>query len=188
MALTRARAIAGDKRLIDRAAREIAAVIRRPHEKKRVIADVLEMRAMVEEAKGGEGAWDLKQAPGGLVDVEFVAQALQLIHAAGHPDIVATETDVVLKALAEAGLLPAREVDILLPAWRLYQALIQILRLCVTGTFDPVKAPRGLLDRLARAGELPDFATLDAHVRATETAVRSGFERVIGKVAAYASD
>ncbi len=182
MALTRARAVAGDGRLIARSSREIAAIIRRQHERKRVVADVLEMRAMVEDAKGGEGAWDLKQAPGGVVDVEFVAQALQLIHAADHPAIVSTETDAVLTALAEASLLPATEADLLLPAWRLYQALIQILRLCVAGVFKPEEAPRGLLDRLARAGELPDFATLDAYVRDTEKAVRASFERLIGKV------
>jgi glutamate-ammonia-ligase adenylyltransferase len=47
------------------------------------------------QTKGGEGAWDLKQAPGGLVDIEFIAQALQLIHAAKHPEIVSTETETV---------------------------------------------------------------------------------------------
>ena len=73
----------------------------------------------------------------------------------------------MLAAAAKAGLLPADEADILLPALRLYQALIQILRLCVDGVFEPEEAPRGLLDRLARAGELPDFATLDRHLRAT---------------------
>jgi glutamate-ammonia-ligase adenylyltransferase len=36
------------------------------------------------------------------------------------------------------------------------------------------------------AAELPDFATLDAHVRATEAAVRASFERVLGKVPAKA--
>ena len=83
MALTRARPIAGDARLLVKRAREaIAKIIATKRDPKKVIAEVLEMRGMVEEAKGGEGAWDLKQAPGGLVDIEFIAQALQLIHAA----------------------------------------------------------------------------------------------------------
>ncbi|MEX0853756.1 MAG: bifunctional [glutamine synthetase] adenylyltransferase/[glutamine synthetase]-adenylyl-L-tyrosine phosphorylase, partial [Bauldia sp.] len=182
MALTRARPIAGDRRLVARARDTIAAAIRRPHDRNQVIADVIQMRAMVEVAKGGEGAWDLKQAPGGLVDVEFIAQALELIHAGTRPEILSTETETALTAAAKAGLLPANEADILLPAWRLYQSLIQILRLCVEGVFDPQAAPRGLLDRLVEAGELPDFATLDAHVRDTEAAVRGSFERLIGRV------
>jgi len=188
MALTRARAIAGDRRLIARAGDEIAGIVRTAHPRKKTIADVLEMRAMVEAAKGGEGAWDLKQAPGGLVDIEFIAQALQLIHGAKHPDLLSTETEAVLSAAARAGVLPASEAEILLPALHLYQALIQILRLCVEGVFDPEQAPRGLLDRLAQAGELPDFATLDAHVRDTEAAVRASFERVIGEVPADISE
>ncbi len=182
MALTRARVIAGDEKLVARARAEVAKIIARPRDQAKVRADVLEMRGMVEDAKGGEGAWDLKQAPGGLVDIEFVAQELQLLHAAKHPEIVSTETAVVLAAAAKAGLLAPAEADVLVPALALYQALIQILRLCVDGVFDPTKAPHELLDRLAKAADLPDFATLDAHLRETERTVRAAFERIVGKL------
>jgi glutamate-ammonia-ligase adenylyltransferase len=182
MALTRARPIAGDKALISKVNKEVAAVVMRRHDRKKVATDVLEMRGILEEEKGGEGAWDLKQAPGGMVDIEFIAQYLQLIHGAKHPDILSTETDVALLAAAKAKLLPAREADILLPALRLYQGLTQILRLCVEGIFRPEEAPKGLLDLLAQAGDLPDFASLDAHVKETEATVRDSFERIIGKV------
>jgi glutamate-ammonia-ligase adenylyltransferase len=104
------------------------------------------------------------------------------LHAHAHPEIVSTETEAILSAAAAAGLLPAGEADLLLPALKLYQALTQILRLCVAERYAPEAAPRGLLDLLARAGELPDFATLDAHLRATERAVRGSFERLLGKM------
>ncbi len=182
MALTRARVIAGDDSLMARANKEIAKVLARKREPKKTRADILEMRAMVEEAKGGEGAWDLKQAPGGLVDIEFVAQYLQLVHGAEHPDILSTETETALAGAAGAGLLSAGDAEILVPALRLYQALIQILRLCVAGIFDPKDTPRGLLHLLAEAGAMPDFATLDRHLRETEATVRTCFERLIGKV------
>jgi glutamate-ammonia-ligase adenylyltransferase len=65
---------------------------------------------------------------------------------------------------------------------KLYQALTQVLRLCVDGLFEPEAASRGLRDLLARSGELPDFATLDRHVVDTEAAVRAAFERLIGSV------
>lgn len=182
MAVTRARPLAGDKALIARVRKEIAAVIMRRHERKKVVADILEMRALLENEKGGEGAWDLKQAQGGMIDIEFVAQYLQLIYGAKNPAIVSTETDAVLSAAAKAKLIPPGEADILLPALRLYQALTQILRLCVDGPFRPEDSPKGLLELLARAGELPDFASLDAHVRDTEKAVRGSFERLIGAI------
>ena len=184
MALTRARVIAGDEALGRKATKQIRKVLTTPRDRGKTLADVLEMRAMVEDVKGGEGVWDLKQAPGGLVDVEFVAQALLLINAAKRPGLISTETEAVLAAAGEAGLLPPKEAEVLLPALRLYQALTQIIRLCLDEPFDPETAPRALLTRLAEAGELPDFATLDAHVRATEGAVRGSFERLIGAVPA----
>jgi glutamate-ammonia-ligase adenylyltransferase len=182
LALTRARPIAGDADLIGVATKTIGAIVRRPRERDKLAHDLLEMRALIETAKGGEGAWDLKIAAGGMVDIEFIAQYLQLLHADAHPDLLSTETEAVLTRAAKAGLLPAADADILLPALRLYQALTQILRLCVEGPFDPAAAPRGLLALLARAGELPDFPTLDRDVRDTETAVSAAFEQLIGEV------
>ena len=182
MALTRARPLAGDKALVSRLTKTIASILRQRRDPKKIVKDVLEMRALVESEKGGEGIWDLKQAPGGMVDIEFIAQYLQLVHAADHPGIVSTETDRALSAAAKASLLSQKDSEILLSALHLYQALTQILRLCVDGPFKPDEAPKGLLELLARAGELPDFTTLDRHVRDTEEAVRRCFERLIGKV------
>ena len=179
MALTRARVVAGDSALARRAEKEIRKIIARRRTPAKVVKDVLEMRAMIEEAKGGEGTWDLKQSPGGLVDVEFIAQALQLMHGAKHPEVISTDTEAAIAAAAKAGVLPGREADILLPAYRLYQSLFQVLRLCTEGRFEPAEAPRGLLERLAAASELPDFQTLEAALAETEQDVRSAFERVL---------
>jgi glutamate-ammonia-ligase adenylyltransferase len=180
MALTRARPIAGDKRLMKRASEEIQAVLLQRRKRKKITADVVEMRGIVEDAKGGEGVWDLKQAPGGLVDVEFIAQSLQLIHGARRPEILSTETAAVLEAAGRARLLTAGQATLLLNALHLYQGQVQILRLCLDEKFDPETADRALLARLARAGELPDFIRLDAHLRETQNAVRALFERLLG--------
>src|SRR4029079_5801273 len=152
----------------------------RDHEK--LVADVVEMRGMIEEAKGGEGHWNIKIAAGGLVDIEFIAQYLQLLHAHRRPGILATETERVLLAAREIGLLPAREADVLLPALNLYQALTQVLRLCVSGPFKPAEAPGRVLALLAGAAEMPGLPRLDAHLRETQAAVREAFERLIGPV------
>ena len=58
------------------------------------------------DEKGGEGAWDLKQAPGGLVDIEFIAQYLQLVHGKSYPGILSPETETVLINAAKAGADP----------------------------------------------------------------------------------
>ena len=71
----------------------------------------------------------------------------------------------MLEKAARLGLLSAEDAEVLRPAVRLYQNLSQILRLCLSGPFDPKKADAGLLRLLARAADVPDFATLDAHRR-----------------------
>ena len=76
-------------------------------------------------------------------------------------------------------MLAPEDGEILRPAARLYQNLTQILRLCLTGKFEPANAGPGLLGLLARAADLPDFATLDAHLTETQHQVRACFLRIL---------
>ena len=54
------------------------------------LADAVAMRARMLRDLPPEGPWDLKAMPGGLIEVEFIAQALQLRHAAENPKVLAT--------------------------------------------------------------------------------------------------
>ena len=65
------------------------------------------------------------------------------------------------------------------PAVRLYHNLTQILRLCLPGDFDAKTAAPGLCGLLARAADVPDFATLDAFLAETEAKVRDEFKRIL---------
>ena len=107
------------------------------------------MREAIAQEKGEGVRWDLKYAAGGLIDLEFIAQYLQLVHAAKHPGILDTSTARVLDKAWRLGLLPAEDADVLRPAARLYHNLTQILRLCLSGPFDPKTAGAGLLTLLA---------------------------------------
>ena len=125
--------------------------------------------------------WDLKYAAGGLVDIEFIAQYLQLVHAHALPGILYTSTARVLDKALALRLLRVEEAEVLRSAVQLYQDLTQILRLCRSGPFDAKVAGAGLLRLLARAGDVPDFATLDATLIETQGKVRASFERILGK-------
>ena len=48
-------------------------------------------------------------------------------------------------------------------------------------SFDPKAAGPGLLNLLARAADVPDFATLEAHLAETQARVRASFVRILGK-------
>lgn len=181
MALTRARPIAGDPgfaRVVEAAIRDVL-VARRAQEKLR--ADVVEMRDLIRQEKGTRDPWDIKQVDGGLVDVEFVAQFLQLRHAPETAEVLATGTIPALMRLAAAGFLDADTAEVLIPAMRLYQGLTQALRMASDGAFVPKEAPRGLVDLLARIGELPDFSHLEAHLVETEKAAHAAYEAILGK-------
>ena len=101
------------------------------------------MRERDRQGEGrGQDRWNLKYAAGGLVDIEFIAQYLQLVHGATTPEILDTSTIRVLDKAWRLGLLPTEDAEVLRPAVRLYHNLTQILRLCLPGEFDPKTAAR----------------------------------------------
>ncbi|WP_205470697.1 hypothetical protein [Breoghania sp. L-A4] len=182
MALTRARVIAGDADLWERTTAVIEDVLCAPRDIVALRRDVASMRARIEAEKGSTDRWALKEVAGGLVDVEFIGQYLQLANAAAHPEILAHASLDALTKAGEAGLLAADDAELLVRATRLYQGLMQILRLSVAGKFSAEAAPRGVLDLLARVSNEPDFSRLEAHLDETQAAVRAAFERIIGPV------
>jgi glutamate-ammonia-ligase adenylyltransferase len=180
LALTRARVVAESAALRGTINDTIREVLARPRDRSAVAEDVRTMRAKIEEEKGTTDIWDLKQVRGGLIDLEFIAQYLQLVHAARTPEILDTSTVHVLDKAWRLGLIATEDAEILRPAARLYHDLTQILRLCLPGAFDPQAAAPGLLALLARAADVPDFARLDAYMGETQAKVRASFNRILG--------
>jgi [glutamine synthetase] adenylyltransferase / [glutamine synthetase]-adenylyl-L-tyrosine phosphorylase len=179
MALTRARAISGPPELCAKVEEIIRNVLCRPRDQKLIASDVAEMRNAIALEKGESDIWDLKYAAGGIVDIEFIAQYLQLIHAAALPDILSSNTAQVLDNALKLGVLAQADAEVLRPASRLYHDLTQILRLCVTDGFKPETAGADLLQALARAGGEPEFSALEARVRETQADVRQVFTRLV---------
>ena len=179
MALTRARAISGPASLRARVEEAIRDTLVRPRARSKIAADVRDMRQRIEKEKATGDIWDLKQVRGGLVDIEFMAQYLQLIHAHRHPDILDQNTVQALRKLRSADLLDQPYADVLIPGARLVNNLTQVIRLCIQGPFTPEAAPDGLKDLLARAGEMPDFERLQGELRRTLAEVAALFDTVV---------
>ena len=75
------------------------------------------MRDLLERERPPKGPWDLKLGPGGMVDIEFAAQFLQLVHAdAGGP--LRPNTAEALAAMGEAALADPAPLAALAEAWR----------------------------------------------------------------------
>ena len=181
MALTRARVVSASPAFRARVGAVIRDTLRRPRDSALIAGDVVEMRGAIAKEKGDKDRWDLKYAAGGLIDIEFIAQYLQLVHAHEKPEILDTSTARVLDKAWALRLLPVEDAEVLRPAVQLYQDVTQILRLCLPGPFDPKTAGAGLLRLLARAADVPDFATLEATLTETQAKVRESFVRILGK-------
>jgi [glutamine synthetase] adenylyltransferase / [glutamine synthetase]-adenylyl-L-tyrosine phosphorylase len=181
MALTRARVVAASPAFGARVENVIRAVLCRPRDRDALAADVIEMRRAIALEKGEDDRWNLKFAAGGLIDIEFIAQYLQLLHAAERPGILGTATARALDNAWHLGVLATEDAEVLRSAVRLYHDLTQLLRLCLAGPFDPKTADPRLVGLLARAADVPDWMTLDAFVIETEAKVRQCFTRILGQ-------
>jgi glutamate-ammonia-ligase adenylyltransferase len=180
MALTRARVISAPKGFADEIEAIIRGVLTRPREDVMIANDVSEMRRAIAEEKGEADIWDLKYAAGGMIDIEFIAQYLQLVHAAAHPEILDNATSRVLEKAAQLSALAQAEADVLRPALRLYQDLGQILRLCLNERFGGEHAGGDLPRLLARAAGEPDFSALQARLKDVQAEVRRIFVKILG--------
>ena len=179
MALTRARVISATPEFREKIEAVIREILVRPRDAAIIASDVAEMRRAIALEKGEDDIWDLKYAAGGMVDIEFIAQYLQLVNAATTPDILHVNPQRVLENAARLGLLSQADAHILRPAARLYHDLTQILRLCVSAKFKPETAGDDLLRVLTRAGDAPDFSALQATVLETQHEVRRVFESIV---------
>jgi glutamate-ammonia-ligase adenylyltransferase len=177
MAMTRARPIAGDQALCDAIQGEITAILAVGDQPAKVFKEARQMRALIEQEKPPRDAWDLKLVPGGLIDLEFIAQAAVLT---GQVDTqpLPTGTADILRAL-DADFADSQTCSDLVNAHRLYSLVMQIIRLCLDGPFDAKDTPPGLADLLARSADLPDLKVLEAHLKDSARDVRKQFEALL---------
>ncbi|GGE94579.1 glutamate-ammonia-ligase adenylyltransferase [Stappia taiwanensis] len=185
MALTRARVIcASTPAFQSRIEATIRETLARPRDRAAVAGEVAAMRARIEAEKGSKDIWDLKQVAGGLVDIEFIAQFLQLVHGAADPGILSQTTETALERCLRSGFLAPEDAEVLLPAGRTYHALTQVQRLALEGRFKAEEVPKGVRDLLVHAGEAPDFAHQEHRLAEMQGDVRACFERIVGPVKA----
>ncbi|OJU14266.1 MAG: glutamine-synthetase adenylyltransferase, partial [Alphaproteobacteria bacterium 64-11] len=179
MALTRARLVAGPEMLKTRVAAEIRRRLTEPRPAEDILRDARDMRARMAETFPGKNPFDLKYAPGGLVDLEFIAQALQLVHAQGAPEILDTNTVAALHNLGGAGFLSEEDLHALVASARLQHALTQALRIALDETPNIEEATPGLKALLTRAAEMGSFAQLQARLAQLQGQTRAIFARVM---------
>jgi len=109
--------------------------------------------------RGMDPALHLKLGPGGLADVEWVVQLLQLRHGHAVAELRTTRTLAALAAAAGAGLISSEDAAVLREAWRLAARIRDAVMLVRGRPSDALPAEQAELAAVARVlGYAPDAA------------------------------
>ncbi|MEP7209215.1 MAG: bifunctional [glutamine synthetase] adenylyltransferase/[glutamine synthetase]-adenylyl-L-tyrosine phosphorylase [Alphaproteobacteria bacterium] len=173
MALTRLRPVAGDASLGRRIVDTVREALQQKSADPAITADVADMRRRMARERPARSHWDLKLAPGGLVDIEFILQHEILLAAKEAPDTVNSTSIKALEALAGAGRFTPAEATILRDGLSLQLDLQQALRIAAGDGFEPASASDGLKRWLARHIGVADFPALEGLLRQRQSAVAS---------------
>jgi glutamate-ammonia-ligase adenylyltransferase len=179
--LTRARLVAGDRGL----ARRVRALLRRltygaPLGRAQ-LKEIREVRARMERELGKEtrGRWHVKYGQGALVEVEFLAQALQLVHGHDHPEARGASTRAALAGLARAGALPSDVAAALADHARFFRRVSAALRLLGARPADALELASPMPTRVATALGLPTREAFLAEYRRRTAAVRAAWDEYL---------
>jgi len=174
-ALLKARTVAGNFDIGNRLIDELQPIIFS------VSAD--DVRKSIREAKtkienADADPSNIKTRSGGLRDVEFAVQALQLIHGEQHPDIRTVNTMDALNRLAERELIKPEEFRSLTTAYPILRMIEHMLQLAHNTHVHSLPADDRQLTTLASRIDYPDKETLLQQVELHCNSVRNVFDRV----------
>jgi len=179
-ALCKARVVFGSPRVAKRAR---AAVARAVFGRQWRPADAEAIRQMRRRQEKQAPPGHLKRAAGGLADIEFLVQMLQLRHGRHNPSVRTPNTLAALAALGEAGLLGTDDVQFLSESYRFLRTIES--RLSLLGLAGQNTLPADPTER-ARLAHLLGFAEADAlgaEYRRFAEETRRRFDRLFDQAA-----
>jgi glutamate-ammonia-ligase adenylyltransferase len=186
MALTRARVVAGPAWLAEKVVATVRDVLIRPRDPDRLVMEVDDMRRRIAEQHRSPPVWDVKHRRGGLIDIEFIAQFLQLRDGARRPEVLAQNTAAAFAALAEAGSIDKDAAEELLAALKLWRDVQGMIKLTVDEPFAEEGAPPPLKSLLARCTGAVDFERLKADMEVAARRVLAQYNTLVAMPAAAA--
>ncbi len=181
MALTRARILAGAQSLRDKVDNVIGDILTSNRDAGELADDVDAMRARLREHQKQGGPFDIRRGDGGLVDIEFIAQSLQLMEAARHQQLIGPRPlPQLLDDLLAAKVLDAPAHEALSAAANCFLSLRQIASLALEDDEqDPPTAIRNLLLEAMNEPDLPRLLDrIASHRRQVDAVYTSAMARL----------
>jgi glutamate-ammonia-ligase adenylyltransferase len=179
LALTRASIMAATPGFQPILAEEIRIALTRKQDETEIRAETRAMLARLNSEISAAGPWDVKYRKGGMIELAFIAEALQLIHGPQNQALYRANTGEALRALQQAGHLTQADSSLLQNAnflWRTIQGINRI-----TGLRDQdIDPPQTMLAPLLRATTSDSLADLRATMAQAEDDVHDCFMRHLG--------
>ena len=180
LALTRARVMAATPGFASIVQDEILSALCRPDSADKILTDTAAMRARLAAEIKPRGPFDVRSIPGGMMEIGFIAQALQLIHGPQDHTLFHPNTTKALQALAASGHLPQNMAETLIHAdflWRTIQGVNRITGLSEKATTPPAS----MLEPLLRITGFESLTGLQTVMADTAEAVHHIFTEIINK-------
>lgn len=177
LALTRARVIYADDDFTSKILNEIRDVLCQPRPREKILNDVAQMWELVAKERTDDDPWNIKLAHGGLFQLEFVAQTIQLLSGCEHTEIFSPRTydllsqGIPFNALIDQYNLPA--------AHRFYTELSQLINLAIPAKTQSKDWPQSFKHLLALRLGFPDEAILEAEFDTHKKNVAAAFDELM---------
>jgi glutamate-ammonia-ligase adenylyltransferase len=123
--------------------------------------------------------FDLKRGRGGIREIEFFAQAQQLIHGGRHPALQVRGTRAALDALAEAGIVASEDAALLGDSYDRLRTIEHRLQMVADRQTHALPLENAAIDNVARLDGLADGATLVGELVAITQQVAARYDTLL---------
>lgn len=185
LALLKARCLAGDETLGAEFLKMVEPFVFRRYGGEGVLRDMATIKSRIEHeiVKANALTRHVKLGIGGIREIEFILQALQVLHGGRHPEIRAANTLRGLEAVANAGVLPPRDARALADAYRFLRIVEHRLQMEADLQTHTIPDETAALKRLARLMGFKSVAAFNRKQSALTTAVRKIYHRLLASAA-----
>jgi len=175
-AMTKARVVCGPEKFCQRIQSHIERLTFERPLPPDLKSEIYRLRGRMEQeiAREGEGLINIKTGRGGMVDVEFITQYLQLLHAGTVTELRQQGTIGILECLAEKQLIDPQDAEQLIGGYRFLRRLENRLRLLYDQSINELSTHTGALRKVALSlgygnhGIKPESEFLDTYQNVTE--------------------
>ncbi len=179
LALTRARLICGPAAIRQRLEAAITECVTQPRKAERLMIEADKAHMRVQKQNPPESIWDVDRIRGGLADLDFIAEVLQVRHGAENPYVMAQSTPDAFSALSRAGCLDPDTATDLIESHLFWSRLRTILALS-SGFSMSTQRPRQRLGMMiAAAAGVTNFGSVEPLIQGHAERVAAHYRKLV---------